>query len=86
MRYPLVFRVARVVAPKKAALKEAEAELAVAMEVRVYAFILFPSCICMTLTQPTPPCSHVLQVGLDTLSSTRKGYVYTNVGRVALYF
>lgn len=30
----MVSRVARVVAPKKAALKEAEAELAVAMEVR----------------------------------------------------
>lgn len=33
-------RVARVVAPKKAALKEAEAELAVAMEVRDF-FIIF---------------------------------------------
>lgn len=32
----LFCRVARVVAPKKAALKEAEAELAVAMEVSVY--------------------------------------------------
>lgn len=32
----LFCRVARVVAPKKAALKEAEAELAVAMEVGVY--------------------------------------------------
>lgn len=36
----MVSRVARVVAPKKAALKEAEAELAVAMEVR-NSFIIF---------------------------------------------
>ena len=36
----VVFRVARVVAPKKAALKEAEAELAVAMEVSVYTLSL----------------------------------------------
>ena len=35
----MVSRVARVVAPKKAALKEAEAELAVAMEVR-HSFIV----------------------------------------------
>ena len=34
-------RVARVVAPKKAALKEAEAELAVAMEVRRNSFNVF---------------------------------------------
>ena len=36
----VVSRVARVVAPKKAALKEAEAELAVAMEVRNYYFCI----------------------------------------------
>jgi len=36
----VVSRVARVVAPKKAALKEAEAELAVATEVR-NSFIVF---------------------------------------------
>ena len=37
----LTARVARVVAPKKAALKEAEAELAVAMEVRLLLMIIF---------------------------------------------
>ena len=47
----VVFRVARVVAPKKAALKEAEAELAVAMEVSFFyscsqVFILFLTCYC----------------------------------------
>lgn len=42
----VVSRVARVVAPKKAALKEAEAELAVAMEVRNYFYItLFTTCV-----------------------------------------
>ena len=38
----VVSRVARVVAPKKAALKEAEAELAVAMEVSMLYGTLFP--------------------------------------------
>ena len=36
----LLSRVARVVAPKKAALKEAEAELAVAMEVSMLHYFL----------------------------------------------
>ena len=40
----MLSRVARVVAPKKAALKEAEAELAVAMEVSI-------------LSSPSPPFS-----------------------------
>lgn len=34
-------RVARVVAPKKAALKEAEAELSVAMEVTLFSYVAF---------------------------------------------
>lgn len=47
----VVSRVARVVAPKKAALKEAEAELAVAMEVSFFyscsqVFILSLTCYC----------------------------------------